>query len=87
MKHPECVSDNTFVGDLDAFSRELKKKISLLENENKIRTAKYIAVENKIKKLNELLSLCVKISSSEYKQSADYFPYQSYADYVSKLLG
>ena len=50
---------------MNAFSSELRKKILKFQNENKVRSLKYIQLEQKIKKLKELLELCDKITASE----------------------
>ena len=80
MKETKCISEKDFSNGLTTFSNDLRKKILILENENKVRSSKYIRLENKIKKLKELLVLCDKISASTEEELITYAPYNNVID-------
>ena len=77
MEETKCISEKDFSNSLTAFSNDLRKKISILEHENKVRSSKYIQLENKIKKLKELIVLCDKISASTEEELNTYAPYHN----------
>ena len=77
MKETKCISEKDFSNDLTTFSNDLRKKILILENENKVRSSKYLQLENKIKKLKELLVLCDKISALTEEELITYAPYHN----------
>ena len=82
MKETKCISERGFSDDLTTFSNDLRKKILILENENKVRSSKYIQLENKINKLKELLVLCDKISASTEEELIAYTPYYDVINYM-----
>ena len=82
MKETKCISEKDFSNSLTAFSNDLRKKILILEHENKVRSSKYIQLENKIKKLKELIVLCDKISASTEEELNTYAPYHNVINYL-----
>ena len=82
MKETKCISEKNFSDGLTTFSNDLRKKILILEHENKVRSSKYIQLENKINKLKELLVLCDKISASTEEELIAYTPYNNVIDLI-----
>ena len=82
MKETKCISERDFSDGLTTFSNDLRKKILILENENKVRSSKYIQLESKINKLKELLVLCDKISASTEEELIAYTPYYDVINYM-----
>ena len=86
MEETKRISEKDLSNGLTTFSNDLRKKILILENENKVRSSKYIQLEHKIKKLKELLLLCDKISASTEDELITYAPYHNVINFMRESL-